>query len=290
MKKSRLFSALLPGVLAIGCGTVISPTETGTGTTTTTSNVVVYSAIGASDAIGIGSSSPCIPYASCPDGKGYVQEIVRRLVASGKTVTIQNLGVPGAVVSPAMQTLANQLNRGVAVNFIQDEAPFVRTDSTLVTVFAGGNDANTIGSALRAGYGGSNATAWANQQIATFRSDMTTLVSAIKARAPKARILILNLPNLAALPYAAGNTATEKQILQQIAVGLNAGVNATTSQGAIVVDLMCDSRAYSSSIFSSDGFHPNDAGYKLFADLLYPATTSSTTGAPASSCSFMNVY
>jgi len=275
--------------LAAACASVISPTDPGS-SASTTSSVVVYSAIGASDAIGYGSSAPCIPYATCPDGKGYVQEIARRMAAAGKTVTIQNLGVPGAVLSPAMQTLANQLNRGVAVNFIQDEAPFVRTDSTIVTVFAGGNDANTIGSALKAGYGGSDPTTWANQQIAAFRADMITLVSAIKTRAPKARIVILNLPNLAALPYAAGNTTTEKQILQQIAVGLNAGVNATTNSGATVVDLMCDGRAYSSSIFSSDGFHPNDAGYQLFADLLYPATTSLTTGVPLASCSFMSVY
>ncbi|TAK16206.1 MAG: SGNH/GDSL hydrolase family protein [Acidobacteria bacterium] len=286
MKKLCLLVTVLA---APACGTVTTPTTPEP--STTTSNAVVYSAIGASDANGIGSSSPCIPYSTCPDGKGYVQEIVRRMTASGKIVTLQNLGVPGAVLSPSMQTLANQLNRGAAINFIQDEAPFVRTDSTLVTVFAGGNDANTIGSALKAGYGGSNATAWANQQIQAFVKDMATLVTAIKTRAPKARIVILNLPNLAAMPYAAGNTTLEKQILQQIAVGLSAGINATASQGAVVIDMMCDSRLYSSSIFSSDGFHPNDAGYSLFADLIYAvAPTTASTSTPKSSCSYMSLF
>jgi lysophospholipase L1-like esterase len=285
MKKLALL-LLVPAAAA--CGTVISPT---TPETPATSTVAVYSAIGASDANGVGSSAPCIPYTTCPEGKGYVQEVVRRLQASGKTVTLQNLGVPGAVLSRATQNLGNQLNRGIAINFLQDEAPFVRTDSTLVTVFAGGNDANTIGSALKAGLGGSNATVWMNQQIAAFAADMASLVTAIKARAPKARIVILNLPNLAAMPYSSGNTLQEKQVLQQIAVGLNAGINATASQGAIVVDMMCDSRLYSSSIFSSDGFHPNDAGYSLFADLIFAVsqTTSSTT-TPKSSCSYMSVY
>ena len=93
------------------------------------------------------------------------------------------------------------------------------------------------------------------------------------------------------MPYAAGNTAFEKQILQQIAVGLSAGINATASQGAVVIDMMCDSRLYSSSIFSSDGFHPNDTGYSLFADLIYavaPTTASTTT--PKSSCSYMSMF
>lgn len=285
MKKLCLF---VIAVSAAACGTVNSPTSPVPGETST---VAVYSAIGASDGNGVGSSAPCLPYTTCPEGKGYVQEIVRRLQASGKSVTLQNLAVPGAVLSPAMQTLGNQLNRGIAINFIQDEAPFVRTDSTLVTIFAGGNDANTIGSALKAGYGGSNPTAWANAQIAAFGADMATLVSAVKGRAPKARIVILNLPNLAAMPYSSGNTLSEKQILQQIAVGLNAGINATASQGAIIVDMMCDSRLYSSSIFSSDGFHPNDAGYALFADLIFAVTpTTSLTTAPKSSCGFMSVY
>jgi lysophospholipase L1-like esterase len=187
--------------------------------------------------------------------------------------------------------MGNLLNRNIAINFIQDEAPFVRTDSTLVTIFAGGNDANTIGSALKAGFGGSDPAGWATQQIAQFGADMATLVNAVKARAPKARIVILNLPNLAALPYAAGYSTAEKQALQQIAVGLNAGINATASQGAVVVDMMCDSRLYSSFIFSSDGFHPNDAGYMLFADLAYAAApTTALTTAPKSNCSYMNVF
>jgi len=285
MKKICLLVTVLS---AAACGAVKSPT---TPEPSVTSNVAVYSAIGASDANGVGSSVPCLPYTTCPEGKGYVQEIVRRLKASGKAVTLQNLGVPGAVLSPAMQNLGNQLNRGIAINFLQDEAPYVRTDSTLVTIFAGGNDANTLGSALKAGLGGSNTTAWATQQINAFAADMAALVSAVKARAPKARIVILNLPNLAAMPYSTGNTAAEKQILQQIAVGLNAGINATASQGAIIVDMMCDSRLYSASIFSSDGFHPNDSGYSLFADLIYAVTpTTSLTTSPKSSCNFMTLY
>ena len=45
--------------------------------------VTFYAAIGASDGIGFGSSSPCLPFSECPDGTGYVQILRRNLVATG---------------------------------------------------------------------------------------------------------------------------------------------------------------------------------------------------------------
>ncbi len=33
-------------------------------------STVVYSAVGASDAMGVGSSAVCLPYTDCPDGMG----------------------------------------------------------------------------------------------------------------------------------------------------------------------------------------------------------------------------
>jgi lysophospholipase L1-like esterase len=219
-----------------------------------------------------------------------VQVIVRRYAAAGKTVTLQNLGVPGATLSRTMQDIGNQVHHGVAVNFVADEMPFVKTDSTLVTVFAGGNDANALADGAAAGLGGADPTAWLNTEIQGFGRDMTTLVAGIHARAPKARIIILNLPNLAALPYASGRSASDKRVLQMIAVGLNAQVNTMIAQGATVVDMMCDSRLYNPAIFSSDGFHPNDTGYSLFADLIYAAAATTSSTAPQSSCAFMSVY
>jgi lysophospholipase L1-like esterase len=137
---------------------------------------------------------------------------------------------------------------------------------------------------------GSDPTAWVNAQIDGFGRDMKTLISGIRGRSSKARIVILNLPNLAALPYSNGLSAADKRTLQMIAVGLNAQVNAMAAQGATVVDMMCDSRLYNPAIFSSDGFHPNDSGYALFADLLYAAAATTSATAPQSSCSFMTMY
>lgn len=250
---------------------------------------VVYSALGASDANGVGSSVPCLPYADCPNGTGYVPQLVKRYQAAGRGVTSQNLGVAGATLSKTFQDIGNRLNRNVLVNLVDDEMPFVKTDATLVTIFTGANDANAVADGAKNGFGGSSTTAWIDVQIATFARDLQTLLAGVKKRAPNARLLMLNLPNFAAMPYAAGLNLGEKQALQAIAVRFNAEINKLTSQGAIVVDLMCDTRTYDRGNISSDGFHPNDAGYAMFADLLYAAATASGT-APRTSCAAMTYY
>ena len=76
-------------------------------------NEVFYAAIGASDAVGFGSTVPCFPFADCPDGTGYVPLTARRLKADGKIVSLTNLGIPGAVLSSETQTLGNSFGRGI---------------------------------------------------------------------------------------------------------------------------------------------------------------------------------
>jgi hypothetical protein len=66
-------------------------------------------------------------------------------------------------------------------------------------------------------------------------------------------------------------------------------VNPLTSQGVIVVDLMCDARIYQPSNYSADGFHPNDAGYAVIAGEVVRAETSSSYPAPQASCSAMSL-
>ena len=115
---------------------------------------IFYTAIGASDGIGFGSSSPCLPFTDCPDGEGYVQILRRQLQATGRTVDHRNLSLPGAVLSRAIEDLARDIGQPIsdlAGNFIDRQAPFVPTNTTHVTIFAGGNDANVIGRAVARG-------------------------------------------------------------------------------------------------------------------------------------------
>lgn len=261
-----------------------SPTEPSNGAD------VFYTAIGASDAIGFGGSVACIPFSECPNGTGYVQQIARRLQSGGKKVSLSNLGIPGAVLSPETQAIANSYGREVLTNFLQQQLPFVPRESTLVTVFAGANDVNAIGGAVERGLGGSDPTNYIAAQMQKFGSDLRTLVTGIRERAPDARIVFLNLPNMAAFPYASGLSLTHKRWLQTLAVGYSAQINSLTSSGALVVDLMCNAAFYNANLISGDGFHPNDNGYTFLADVLYPAAANGTAMPPPSSCAQMSLF
>jgi len=290
MKARCVFLLALCAAIS-ACGSSSSDSPTGpTGPSSPIGNQVFYTAVGASDAIGYGSSEVCIPFTQCPNGQGYVQRIARRLRAEGKQVTLSNLGIPGAVVSPGVQSLGNQVGLDIFGNFLEREMPFVSRDSTVVTVFAGGNDANAIGRGLDRGLGGSNPSSYLTAQIQSFGNDMRTLINGIRDRAPDARIVVLNLPNLAAMPYMAGESIDRRRVMQQIAVGFSAQINSLAGGRVVVVDLMCDGNFLQSSIFSGDGFHPNDAGYAYLADIVYPAILNGTATAPRSSCSFMSLY
>jgi lysophospholipase L1-like esterase len=247
---------------------------------------VQYTAIAASDGIGFGGSAVCVPFTECPNGSGYVQSLQRRLQATGRTVSLLNLSVPGSVLSPAIETLQRQLGRDTSVtgNFIERQAPFVPTTTTHVTVFAGGNDANAIGEAVRRGMTGGDIRGFIDAQVRQWGNDLEDLVARIRARAPNARIVALNLPNLGAAPYANGLTVAERSILQYIAVGLTDRVNALVNRNVAVVDLMCDARVIQPSSFSADGFHPNDSGYALMADLTLPPLSGAGATTPSTSC------
>lgn len=290
MTRIVLVVALLASLTACSKGgTPTSPTPP---TPDTPTQAIFYTAIGASDGLGVGSSSACFLFSECPDGKGYVQILLARLRDGGRTVGHRNLSIPGSVLSKAVFDLAASVGRPIdqlAGNFIEREAPFVPSETTHVTIFAGGNDANTIAFAARS-RGGSDPTAYVNDQVRQWGTDLEDLVARIRSRAPNARIVALNLPNLAASPYLAGNPLSEKSLMQRVAVGLSDRVNALASRNVLVVDLMCDARLYLSSNYAADGFHPNDGGYAVFAELALPAVRDGTSRAPSTTCSQRTVF
>ena len=250
---------------------------------------IVYTAVGASDAAGVGSSAVCVPFTDCPGGMGYVPVTVRALQSRSYTVKLLNLGIPTAVVGRDVQILGTQYGRTILGNFVDNEVPFVLTDSTVTTIFGGVNDVITLVSALGQGAGGSNPQAFIDTQVRAFTSSYSSIVSGILARAPGARIVALNLPNVAGLPYFSGAPLDQRQAQQRLSVGFTtAAVNVLTSQGVTVVDLMCDPRSYLPSNYSAD-FHPNDAGYAFISSEVVNAITSASYPAPRSSCPQMSV-
>jgi lysophospholipase L1-like esterase len=203
-------------------------------------------------------------------------------------VTVTNIGVPTAVISRRFQDLGRQYGKEIIGNFIDQEMPFVPSDSTLVTIFAGANDVNVITAALGAGAGGSDRTDYIDQQVRNFGDDYTTLLNGIRAQARSARIVVFNVPNIAGMPFRSSAPLAERQAAQRASVRMTTTV-VNVLPDVSVVDLMCDSRMYQASIYSSDGFHPDDSGYALIADEIVKAVTLSSYPAPRSTCAQMTL-
>lgn len=246
---------------------------------------VRYTAIGASDANGVGGSVPCLPFAPCENGTGYVPVLARQL-RSSREVTVVNLGIPAAVLSPAIEVIARQYGRDVTGNFVDREMPFVPRDSTLVTIFGGANDANAIGHAIAGGAAGTNIPAYIAAQTRTFGADYDRLIQGIRGRAPDAFMIVINVPNLAALPFTARYSVDQRRVLQAISVAFSQEVNRQAGAGVAVWDLMCDTTMYAPTSLSQDGFHPNDAGYAYLATRL-AAIVQGASSPVSTSCNVM---
>lgn len=185
----------------------------------------VYTAVGASDAVGFGSSAPCntaavvigadteqMPSpASCPGGRGYVPDISGLLSTGVNTVTLTDLGISGAALGPAERALGNTFEPPVfgcspcvPGDFITDELPLIPTAQNTITIFAGGNDIDAIFAhvvvACSGGCTQQQVNAVVGPDLANFGADYQTLLNSIHAANPFARIYLANLPNFGLTP------------------------------------------------------------------------------------------
>jgi lysophospholipase L1-like esterase len=252
----------------------------------------VYTAIGASDAVGVGSSHPC-KTPSCPGGTGYVPDIARLLAQTGATVTLTDLGISGAFIGPDFAMLRQQLSAcagspGPVYDFITNEVPQVPGTTNVMTIFAGGNDTNVVVQALLCGFGGSTEStqeAYIDGKTTAFGSDYAALLAGVRQRAPGVRIAVANLPNFAGVPAFVNLPEPVRAMLQATSVGFDDEViNKLVARGIPVVDLLCDPRSYDPANFSSDGFHPNDAGYAILAAALAPVLEGKSIPPPRAHC------
>jgi lysophospholipase L1-like esterase len=295
--KHRIFQALQHSpILRIGLCAAAIALGTGCNKSATapsppvTGSTIFYTAIGASDANGVGSSAECLFLTDCPNGMGYVPVTVRSLTARGFMVTNRNLGIPTTVIGRDFATLGAQYNRIIVGNMIENEMPFVLPSSTVVTIFAGINEVNTITAALGGGAGGGDTNGYIDTQVRAFAADYATLMAGIRVIAPSARIIVLNVPNPAGLPFLANAALAQRQAAQRAAVGMTrTAVNALASSSVTIVDLMCDARSYVASNYAGDGLHPNDAGYAFIAAEVVKAITGSSYPPPQSSCTGMTI-
>jgi lysophospholipase L1-like esterase len=285
-----------------------------------------YTAIGASDAVGYGSSNPCptalvvigpdselMPSpANCPGGTGYVPVISRLLSTGHNVVNLTDLGISGAVIGPDIRAIGNTYepiifgcsgsgpNVCVPGDFLSDELPLLPSPINTVTIFAGGNDTNAIfaGAAVIAG-GGGDPTSFIDSSITSFGNDYVTLLGAVHQAFPFARIYVANLPNFGLIPRGVclgasqpsptcpvpGNNPQGQALLDVISTSIDAFViNALAGNNIPVIDLECDGRSYDPANFFTDGFHPNDSGYSIFAHAFSTAIVNFHAPPPSGSC------
>jgi lysophospholipase L1-like esterase len=112
------------------------------------------------------------------------------------------------------------------------------------------------------------------------------LVQGVRGRARNSFLVLLNVPNLGAMPYAARYPIEHRRVLQSISVAFSREANRQAGTGIVVMDVMCDPALYAPSNFAGDGFHPNDAGYAHIASRL-AAIINGVPSTPAATCAAM---
>jgi len=169
---------------------------------------------------------------------GYVVRLFNRLVERRPGSKLTNLCVSGATTE---DLLRGQLERGVAMN------------PDLVTVGIGIND---IGHGLT---------------IDQFARNYEKILSTLKERT-HAQIVVTNIPDISSAPRIPGPMRSEYQ--QQIIRFNERLEEITTRHGVAVFDMYTISKDELPShpeYFSSDGFHPSDKGYELWATQMWPS-------------------
>ncbi len=210
------------------------------------------------------------------------------MLRSSREVTVNNLGIPTAVLSPSIQTIARAAGRDVVANFVDARGTVRRAAVHAGHGLRWRERCNALVEAIEKGAAGSDPRGYVTAQVQAFGADYDRVVRGVRARAANAFVVVVNLPNLAALPYARGYGDERRRLLQAVSIGFSREVNRQGGAGVVVIDLMCDAQVYDPSRFYSDGFHPNDAGYAYLAQRL-AAVVNGAPSTPAASCSQMSV-
>lgn len=201
--------------------------------TATTRPSVVYVALGASDAVGVGADNP--------NTQGYVPRLIARLPASAQAL---NLGVSGITLHGALA---------------QELPPALAAHPTLVTVWLAANDFRAC--VPLAQYG------------ADLETLLAQLQSHTQARVFVADLPDLSeLPvfqNGASQSGPCTQGATPAQI-RALVLQWNQVIDAAVARhGDYLVDLFNSQLATHPDYIYRDGFHPSSAGYAVLADLFW---------------------
>jgi acyl-CoA thioesterase-1 len=168
---------------------------------------------------------------------GYVARVFKRIVERRPGSKLNNLCVSGATTADLVRS---QLQRGVA------------QDPDLVTVGIGIND---IGHGLT---------------LEQFSKNYEQILSTLKEKT-RAQIIVTNIPDISTAPRIPGPMRREYQ--QQIIEFSRRLEEIAARHGVTVFDIYTittQELAAHPEYFSSDGFHPSDQGYEMWAQHMWP--------------------
>ena len=168
---------------------------------------------------------------------GYVVRLFKRIEEQRPGSKLNNLCVSGADTEDVVRA---QLDRGVALN------------PDLVTVGIGIND---IGHGLT---------------LDQFSKNYERILSTLKEKT-RARIVVTNIPDISSAPRIPGPARNEYQ--RQIIQFSRRLEEIAARHGVMVFDIYTittEELASHPEYFSSDGFHPSDAGYEMWAQHMWP--------------------
>lgn len=222
-------------------GASVTSTGSGVGPSPTATPVppVIYSALGASDALGVGATDPAT--------EGYVPRIIARLPKGSLAL---NVGVSGILLHDALQ---QELPEAMAFH------------PTLITVWLVGNDFRDCTPL--------------NQYAADLNTLLAQLAARTSAKVFVADTPDMSLlPYFSQSHGAGGGTCVEGAGTAQVralALQWNTVIDPIILQhGDVVVDLYHTDLASHPSYVSSDGFHPSSEGYARLADLFWATITA----------------
>ena len=168
---------------------------------------------------------------------GYVERIFKRILAERPDAKLTNLCVSGATTSDVLQ---GQLDRGVAIK------------PNLVTLGIGINDI---------GHGVS---------LEAFAQNFETILRRLRNET-QSRIVVTNIPDISSAPRIPEFARRE---YQQLIVTFNERLEAIAASHEVTVfdvrKVTHEQLPSHPEFFSSDGFHPSDAGYELWAKEMWP--------------------
>ena len=239
-----LLGALL-ALLLVGCGAGGGSGAQGSSSATSATSAptvrpgVVYVALGASDAVGVGASDP--------NRTAYVPILISRLPKGSSAL---NLGISGETLHAA---LADELPQAIA------------QQPTLITIWLVGNDFKDCVSLTQ--YGADLNTLLAQLKVKTH-------AKVYVADAPDFSALPAIQQQAAQSGSFCGVGASQATI-RALAQRWNTVIDASVaSHGDTLVDLFHSNLIERPDYISNDGFHPSDKGYLALANLFWAQITA----------------